>query len=113
MSESKHTEGPWIAETAARSQHAWTIRSTANFEQEDGGNYQTAVAELCHWHDTAQDAVEESTANAHLIAAAPDLLKALKDRQSDFCEEKCGPLDGDHWEECSTMTALIAKAEGK
>lgn len=56
----------------------------------------------------------EQHANAHLIAAAPDLLEALEDHVGDWCDRHCTLLDhNDHWEECTTGRALIAKAKGQ
>jgi len=50
-----------------------------------------------------------SEANARLIAAAPDLLAALKAMFADACD--CGP--GIHCRSCELGLRAIAKAEGK
>lgn len=65
---SKHTPGPWIAKDATLPNRAvtrWVILEPENgFTLADTGNADT---------DKKQDA-----ANARLIAAAPDLLEALR-----------------------------------
>ncbi len=107
---SKHTPGPWTLETVTTSCgvcHKIGPFPWVDYDDKKVQNY------ACVYVDYGKNG-DELLANARLIAAAPDLLDALKDIQVDFCEEKCTPLeDGDHWEECSTMTALIAKAEGE
>jgi len=48
---------------------------------------------------------------ARLIAAAPELLAALKKAQIDVCSEYCG--ESHHVESCRDATTAIAKAEGR
>jgi hypothetical protein len=55
--------------------------------------------------------------NAHLLAAAPDLLAALRTYATELCEhsphsEVCGKLDDDQCFGCRARRA-IAKAEGR
>lgn len=52
--------------------------------------------------------MEVHTANAHLIAAAPDLLQALKEAVEVFCIEV--PFGN---KTIAQMRAAIAKAEGR
>lgn len=55
--------------------------------------------------------IETSLANAHLIAAAPDLLDALKVMEEYHHSNECSL--GDNTAECLMMRAAIAKAEGR
>lgn len=64
MSESKHTPGPWKWWTTHEGSH--------RINPEEGG----LVIASC---DTRNPFSYEQEANARLIAAAPDLLEALKD----------------------------------
>lgn len=69
---SKHTEGPWAVLDEEADKSYIRIRGTRL-----GGRYK--VANVLAGNDAAADWVrDESRANARLIAAAPDLLEALK-----------------------------------
>lgn len=92
-----HTPGPWQAQP-------WRYRNperkvlTIQTERD-------AVAQLLDlWPPDAREA--EKAANAHLIAAAPDLLAALRD----ICTaDETSTLDG----AVAIARAAIARAEGK
>jgi hypothetical protein len=87
----RHTPGPW--KIALRDAETWIPKGTGIFSAE---------------HQVASLLVvgEETMANAHLIAASPDLLKALKEAinvlESRFPE----------WEQ-THFRKVLAKAEGK
>ena len=87
----KHTPGPWLAKRA-----------------EGGGYFEWYVGRDGENRSIAEDIADPVTrdpseANAHLIAAAPDLLEALKAATS-------FPLS-DSW--VPAALAAIAKAEGR
>ena len=93
---SKHTPGPWEF-------------------RKDGYVYSVATGErVCSPHSTlpesrkVSDHIKDLKQNARLIAAAPDLLEALKSLENDFgCR-------GDGWPDprWNAARAAIAKAEG-
>jgi len=89
----KHTPGPW--EVAYQDKNGQAVVKAEHIE----------VA-TC-WHHSVGAIEEEMHANACLIAAAPDLLKALKValRQNEHDMMMTG-------EECRQCWAAIAKAEG-
>ena len=64
---SKHTPGPWVYTTSLQGERGRYIRG-ANDEQPG----KMAIARIC-----GRGGYSEYTANARLIAAAPDLLEAL------------------------------------
>lgn len=85
----KHTSGPWYAvKLEANPDHAWAI---------DGELVE--IARLSEWPDH----MEEAEANARLIAAAPEMLDALR--------RLTHPMASD--EDLSHALAVIAKAEGR
>jgi|SRR5687767_3304088 len=102
-----HTPGPW------------------EINEDDG----MAIAKVSHFAITAPCTPdvgsglsrEENAANALLIAAAPDLLAALKavantDDDCPMCNRgRLRNLQKTHWPECpfGRAQAVIAKAEGK
>ncbi len=97
-----HTPGPWtvepIDERSARDLHiqhpaVWIV-----------GGHDEVVATV------EQVSRDQVLADASLIAAAPDLLKALKERPHDI---SCHPSEGRHTDACLRARAAIAKAEGR
>ena len=101
----KHTPGPWFAKRAG-----------------DGGYFEWYVGrdgENCSIAEDITDPVtrDPSEANAHLIAAAPDLLEALKAIISDDMEDQKTAQEFGGFvlpDELRTAArAAIAKAEGR
>ena len=94
----EHTPGPWIVDGDA------SVRVA-------GGHVVYAVAGngcLIATLDSANSS--RQTANARLIAAAPDLLEALEHMS------QCRPCGEDPWEDCEggrKALAAIAKARGQ
>lgn len=83
MSDTKHTPGPWVAMNGATtiygplggdSGDGWAADDTDGWMVAEVGNYPT----LCEGEMT-ELGEECRLANAHLIAAAPDLLAALEE----------------------------------
>lgn len=98
MSAAKHTPGPWKLEiihlSTGRNRH---VRASSPSR---------GVAEV--W---GPDEDKESDANARLIAAAPELLEALRDiRANCSC---CETQPNEPCANCLRCEAAIAKAEGK
>lgn len=89
---SKHTRGPWTTHTNQKSFGIY----------DDSG----AVVATVYWSPITH---ERRTADARLIAAAPDLLEALR-KASDILHLINN--DGEYTEECAIARAAIAKAEG-
>ena len=106
MSESKHTPGPWGI-TADKDEHG-EIRTYVGAASSNFPNmYSKYVAKIMGWGmDYANDS--EQKANARLIAAAPDLLAALK-KWREFMVNNYTPEELSWWGETE---AAIAKAEG-
>lgn len=95
-----HTKGPWKVLENARGNGRICV-TTAN-----GAPVQAVICEI----DVKSVAIDDATrlANARLIAAAPDLLAALK-AISDYVAVMHGHRGGDISE---YATAAIRKAEG-
>lgn len=106
MPESKHTPGPWKID-----------------EQEDGSilgiwdnnpePYETKCVAMMDASNDSLVSTKEMWANAHLIAAAPDLLEACEkafERLSYI--NKSYPLN-DTWRMMCDLKGLIAKAKGE
>ena len=105
-----HTPGPWIVDGESKNDHQAFIIEQDRGEERGPKICWTAT----RGYDTEQDrpAISaEDEANAHLIAAAPDLLVALK---------QCIPLIEAHANAAlgegltlQVARAAIAKAEGR
>lgn len=94
--ETRHTPGPWDI--------SWGTYQDGEghevCEYRKQGQPLACIAKVC-FHD---DQDGETKANARLLAAAPDMLEALK-----MIRDGCGP---DTWEG-QKACAAIAKAEGR
>lgn len=112
MSEGKHTPGPW---ELMHTSDDW-IRIGGN-RLDKGGRF---VADCCNG---ATETLSEDVANAHLIAAAPELLEAL-DKSAKWIEtakfaadvmevEISGKLQSDLKEVLKLNKAAIQKAKGQ
>ena len=71
MAEQKHTPGPWAAMRFTR---RWSILDRPSFD--DGTP--PPLAQTCSVQNKAKE-----KANAHLIAAAPDMFEALSNLEND------------------------------
>ena len=105
---SKHTPGPWEADRAK-------MDEGGHYYQIDGqqlvGNLPYTVADTLNRHFCISP--DEDAANAHLIAAAPELLEALKDvLPLAIAYLKGAPTHPDN-EKLSKAVAAIGKAEGR
>ena len=99
------TPGPWEASQAIR--HGYTVYSKAP------PNYESIVG--CEDEEGRYGAVRFA-ADACLIAAAPELLDALKDMHGGwkYIRETHGDLYGVGWDRAQKKAeAAIAKAEGR
>lgn len=103
---SKHTPGPW---------HCWTYTDCDGDPRADGVAYEVHCfsihepTEPYNGHELGSG--EEARANARLIAAAPDLLEALKRMHAAFNAKKPIPTaEGNALE--AMCRAVIGKAEG-
>ena len=96
----KHTPGPWYV--GSGTYEGRNIYSVASVTDDDGFTYQPIVA------SAEDDGIDCWDANARLIAAAPDLLEALKD-MVDLVELMC-PFDGPQQRKAR---AAIARATGE
>lgn len=87
---SKHTPGPWKAD------------GDRIFSDRQRTEYKSSTTIAVTWDYTA-----ESLANAHLIAAAPEMLEALERISAAFIDSKELKAAYDH------ANAVIKKAKGE
>lgn len=105
----KFTKGPWELGEAT-SKHPYCIDAHCN---NDGLRF-----ELCEvlGADYEFEACEQSKANAHLIAAAPEMyemLERLKKECQMFYDEFGEPSNPDYEAAFVEINALLAKARGE
>lgn len=108
-----HTPGPWEACDGASITINEALNVTPNhvrrqFIHADGVRVTQFIADC-------NTALPESVANARLIAAAPELLEALKSMDCAVCDCSLGhPMRViDRCSFCAKSRAAIAKAEGR
>ena len=106
MSATKHTSGPW------------TIECGKNYSNEIVGKSKTGKDWVLARTTAAKVGRDQDDANARLIAAAPDLLEALKAMVDKFDSEIHNEYDGtsmlkDRLSEANFARLIIAKAEGR
>ncbi len=106
----KHTEGKWETEPGYYGQGA-----RANVIRGNGKNI--AHMDVIMWPSKTDLNVAEMEANARLIAAAPELLEALKESLQWF-SKLAADHDGDYiagnvMRHHAAVSAIIAKAEGR
>ncbi|MBB5663219.1 putative secreted protein [Rhizobium leguminosarum] len=108
MVESKHTPGPWTMRIAGNGDCGISAEGTGVFAE--------AFAEIRHSGENARD---EAKANARLIAAAPDLLDALKEMRAAVFGATVGdePDVYHDYDRLSSLAALVIsvidEAEGR
>lgn len=111
MSESKHTKGPWAASFGGEhSGFRWIV--TTDYE----GANEPHVATIEAPAEIDPNIGSEAEANARLIAAAPELLEALRDMLSGwrYIRETHGDLYGVGWDRAQAKAeGAIAKTTGK
>ena len=100
MSETKHTPGPWGLPGNLLQGGNKRFR---RFQARDSNGHEICIKEF-YGYSIPQFVIEENLANAHLIAAAPELLKAVEWLVSEF------PNMTD--EEFDKFDKLIKKAKG-
>lgn len=98
----QHTPGPWTL-TAPEDRAGWTIEST---------DCKIAHLYLYGASTGGPRTKGEPSANARLIAAAPELLAALRECRAIVCLQN-GNLHDDINEIIERATAAIRKAEGE
>lgn len=104
MSEMKHTPGPWA-------HHHSPKDTTISVNTLDGNEIGGVWVKM--WGDGRRGINETVLANAHLIAAAPDLLAALKEINDWIINWSPDFIMDDEWPDTDKkLRAAIAKAEG-
>jgi hypothetical protein len=101
---SKHTPGPWKV-----LEHSWSDTSIVA----EGFDHGICLLDINHATEESQEADEAlMAANAHLIAASPDLLAALKALVQQVERGDFDHIGADHPDSAvGAARAAIAKAE--
>jgi len=110
---SNHTPGPWKATCLDREDERRTLFWDIEQVRKPGQGYRGGIGTIHASEHIGGVTIEERDANARLIAAAPDLLEALKDLIDDLeIRSTKGVVNCSHGVYCSARQA-IAKAEGR
>lgn len=100
-----HTPGPWKLREVTQLVYWGKIYTGTK-----------SIAQVQLWEHGKASGDEEARANAHLIAAAPELLEALKGianaNQQDWDEALRSPEDFKRWAQ-SLANHVVNKAEGR
>lgn len=102
MSETKFTPGPWVIDPETRPSEVCTIHGMPRDERTNYQGWAYVRGELGYW-DSSPD---EEMANAHLIAAAPELYEALEAMLEECEDDEFAPHVMD-------AKAALAKARGE
>ena len=105
MTQSKHTPGPWRW-LSPRTLVGDYDRRPVVLTSSDGGLE-------CRGDDGLLEYLDPDSPDAHLIAAAPELLAALEPLAAEDCESYCGTTDPDHECALAIARAAIKKARGE
>jgi len=108
MNETKFTPGPW---KAIRDPLHYGSLSTvyAGSTEEKAGIGAQMLVQVGGWSNPT-----EQEANAHLIAAAPELYEALEEIIQDVQQTSTGDITGTGcWEALDKARAALAKARGE
>ena len=97
MTQGKHTPGPWV----------WATSNSWSRLMRVGGKDGGILCPVVHQYDAHPDLSIPNEADARLIAAAPEMLEALKEAVEVFQIEV--PFGS---RTIAQMRAAIAKAEG-
>lgn len=126
MGKIKHTPGPWSIETQVTdfcSTDICTIYCVPSQPTEDGRGQQWVYIQGKFFDGSPSDRAENQLANAHLIAAAPEMLETLEMiysviRYASMDDGNEG-LNGDMYGDCTVYESqieqvrkMIAKAKG-
>ena len=118
MSETRWTDGPWSC--VRKHPHVWAIDAPGG-DIDLGHVKWHSLADVYGCDDMEEVGSEKARANAHLIAAAPELYEALDKLKSSYealahdYEYAVGagdihPLHAEHIQRCA---AVLAKARGE
>ena len=106
MSESKHTPGPWLpARLTTKTLNIVQVGHSFRCTVVGGAEGDAQIVATVHG-----SAERECEANARLVAAAPDLLEALRGLYEAEAPEGLSKTSDDIWERRAAASIAIAKA---
>ncbi len=108
MTQAQHTPGPWFV--GAQNDTRYIIDRRPNANGNDAPNHDADTGVIAKVYDTGRNDDYVGEANAHLIAAAPELLN-IAERLDAFWTE-CGFKQDEHSPIWADIKAAIAKAKG-